>query len=158
MKKRVFEYVTLFFLLSVIVAIAMPVYAGSYRSGASTACMSNMKQIGLAALMYSADHNDRFPSANHWESEALIDYTKNRELYCPSAPGHRFGYAMNRAMSGINTTKIKEPAKQLAFFESAACLPDASGSEQLMPRPGRHRGRNTVVYVDGSAKRIDPLN
>lgn len=154
--KRILEWIVGIICVAVIAAIVMPVSGGHGRGAPATACLSNMKQIGLAAIMYAADNDERFPPAQTWEDAVLPTYAKQTSFACPLAPGHRYGYAMNRAISLANSAKFQRPEEQITFFESVACVRNANGTERLMPRPGRHSGRNTVAYADGHAKSIEP--
>jgi hypothetical protein len=49
------------------------------------ACVSNLKQLGLAARVYATDHGDVFPSAVGVMSNEV---SVTKVLVCPSDPGH----------------------------------------------------------------------
>src|ERR1044071_4742778 len=54
---------------------------GSHR----ISCLSNIKQLGLGALMYSQDFDDRMPLGRNW-NDAIYPYLKNDSLFhCPEA-------------------------------------------------------------------------
>ncbi len=66
-------------------AAMMPMLQGAREKAQLTACTSNMKQLCLAALMYSQDHQDTLPTED-WV-EAVYPYCKNRAIYvCPGQP------------------------------------------------------------------------
>ena len=75
-------------LVAVIVAIFFPVYTGGGPS-AKTSCLSNLKQVNLATLMYAGDYDDTLPPYYTFDgkesekkySEAIFPYCKNREIY-----------------------------------------------------------------------------
>jgi len=46
--------------VAVLAAILMPVFVTAKHSGHASACKSNMKQIGMALLLYAGDHDDTF--------------------------------------------------------------------------------------------------
>jgi prepilin-type N-terminal cleavage/methylation domain-containing protein len=46
-------------IISILAAILFPVFASAREKGRQSACMSNLKQIGLAWLMYAQDYDER---------------------------------------------------------------------------------------------------
>lgn len=136
----------------VLAAILFPVYAGSYRGGPKTACLSRVKQIMIGHMIYASDNGDRLPDAANWEN-AVEPFVKQR-YSCPEAPGKRHGYAMLDALSEAKLTAIKTPSRVPVMIESVACIPNAHGDLELAPKPGRHRGSNVVGYADGHAKSV----
>src|SRR5437879_2050248 len=57
------------------------------QSDNNARCLSNAKQIALAALMYSQDYDDRFPPMkNTAQTQNLLNpYIKNKSLFtCPA--------------------------------------------------------------------------
>jgi hypothetical protein len=53
--------------------------AQAQRAAIQTMAVSNLKQVALAAMMYSADNDDMLPSGNI--ESVLMPYTKNEELF-----------------------------------------------------------------------------
>jgi type II secretory pathway pseudopilin PulG len=48
-------------IIAILAGILLPVFA-RVREGARTAsCASNLKQLGMAFMQYTADHNQRYP-------------------------------------------------------------------------------------------------
>lgn len=58
---RWYEWTTLVFVLLLGVAIFMPVYGNPKHSAKRMVCLSNLKQMSLAAAMYASDNNERLP-------------------------------------------------------------------------------------------------
>ncbi|HTE20525.1 MAG TPA: DUF1559 domain-containing protein, partial [Armatimonadota bacterium] len=92
--------------IAILAAILFPVFAQARESARQTTCLSNQKQIGLAARMYSSDNDELWVPVggaiepgtvqdgmktngqpfNGW-SLLLQPYTKNRGMFlCPSMP------------------------------------------------------------------------
>lgn len=104
-------------IIAILAAILFPVFAKAREQARKASCLSNLKQIGTAAMMYSQDYDEYLPSvpfgnypAGLWGSPLWNDYgwtyifplldpyTKNTGIYgCPSAPKQFFGPANNRA-------------------------------------------------------------
>src|SRR5689334_22760555 len=55
------ELLVVIVIISILAAILFPVFATARESARSTSCLSNIKQIGLAVLMYAQDYDERFP-------------------------------------------------------------------------------------------------
>ncbi|MEA3402929.1 MAG: DUF1559 domain-containing protein [Armatimonadota bacterium] len=96
------ELLVVIAIIAILAAILFPVFARAREKARQTSCLSNMKQIGLAVLMYTQDYDERLPLQYHNSggepAETLIHpggrsvwyvyiepYLKNREiLSCPS--------------------------------------------------------------------------
>lgn len=131
-----------------------PVEAERAREQAQRATsLSNLHQIGLAAIQYAVDHDEHFPHADHWVDE-LLPYTQTASIFRdPSAPeGQNYGYAFNRNLSGLSLAKVASPAALVMFFESTKGVKNASDAGQSVPRPGRHIGGTDYAFADGHVK------
>jgi prepilin-type processing-associated H-X9-DG protein len=89
-------------IIAILAAILFPVFAQAREKARQTSCVSNLKQIGTALLMYVQDYDERYPNRrfepfdtsnnnaryddNSWRS-VIQPYVKNRQLLtCPSNP------------------------------------------------------------------------
>jgi prepilin-type N-terminal cleavage/methylation domain-containing protein len=66
MQKRAFTLIELLVVIAIIAilaAILFPVFAQAKEAAKKSACLSNMKQQGLATMLYAGDHDDVFPLA-----------------------------------------------------------------------------------------------
>lgn len=94
-RRRGFSLVELLVVIGIIallIGILAPTLSGARRASFTTACLSNLRQIGQATLAYCHDHGGRFPRSSHsalpngvmpW-GHALMPYF-GREPY--SGPG-----------------------------------------------------------------------
>jgi prepilin-type N-terminal cleavage/methylation domain-containing protein/prepilin-type processing-associated H-X9-DG protein len=97
MKRKAFtliELLVVIAIISILAAILFPVFARARENARRTACLSNMKQIGLAAMQYSQDYDEKLVSyrlaadGGGWKGwqVMLMPYTKSTQLWvCPSA-------------------------------------------------------------------------
>jgi prepilin-type N-terminal cleavage/methylation domain-containing protein/prepilin-type processing-associated H-X9-DG protein len=100
------ELLVVIAIIAILAAILFPVFAKAREKARQTSCASNLKQLGLGAMMYTQDYDERFMRAygwgesgtyHHWFDQ-IMPYVKNTELYtCASAKD--FGY--NVIPSGI---------------------------------------------------------
>lgn len=94
------ELLVVIAIIAILAAILFPVFAQAKEAAKKTACLSNMKQLGLGVQLYLADSDDRMffrsgsassrsgliPTANGNRWWNLIGpYLKNKEVFrCPS--------------------------------------------------------------------------
>lgn len=123
--------------------------------------LSNLRQIGLALVMYAQEHGDRLPDADGWVDALLSQWSdvKDKGFHAealfrdPTAPeSEPWNYAFNRALSGVRLGDIKRPEATVMVFESMAGVKNASDMGQSLPHPGRHSGGDYFVFADGRAK------
>ncbi len=92
------ELLVVIAIIAILAAILFPVFARAREKARQTSCLSNMKQIGLAAMMYSQDYDELVaPSriwnyAGDWRHEywptLLQAYASNTQIFlCPSQAG-----------------------------------------------------------------------
>ncbi len=138
-----------------LVRLARSATSTAYEPSKNKTCPENLKQLYSAALLYSDGWDGKLPPATNW-MDAIRDNVPQADwLRCPDIPrGH--GYAMNDDLGGKRVSEIKDPGKTPLFYESASVEASAHDAASSMPRPGRHQGRNNIVYADGSVAAVEP--
>jgi prepilin-type N-terminal cleavage/methylation domain-containing protein/prepilin-type processing-associated H-X9-DG protein len=83
--------------IAILAAILFPVFAQARDKARQTMCASNMRQIGLALIMYRQDYDEKNPNEWPWAGQQIWDwdhtflevispYTKSQQIaVCPSA-------------------------------------------------------------------------
>jgi prepilin-type N-terminal cleavage/methylation domain-containing protein/prepilin-type processing-associated H-X9-DG protein len=97
MKRRVgftlIELLVVIAIIAILAAILFPVFAQAREKARSTACLSNLKQVGMATRMYSQDYDEilvpnyLFTSSGTraWFPDILAPYVKSPDVFvCPS--------------------------------------------------------------------------
>jgi prepilin-type N-terminal cleavage/methylation domain-containing protein/prepilin-type processing-associated H-X9-DG protein len=91
------ELLVVIAIIAILAAILFPVFAQAREKGRQTACLSNLRQVGLALQMYAQDYDEVLPTsgdtANFADPKAptnflgaLIPYIKNKSIFvCPSS-------------------------------------------------------------------------
>lgn len=141
-------------LLAIPAAILFPVFSQAKVAAQQTECLSRLKNVGTALLIYATDNDDRLPAADRW-TDAASGYFKPGEIItCPTAES--FGYAMNLALSAKKIVNVDAPGETALAFD--ADVPPRNGAAKLdrLPNPPRHGRKNVVVYLDGSARAVEP--
>jgi prepilin-type N-terminal cleavage/methylation domain-containing protein/prepilin-type processing-associated H-X9-DG protein len=87
------ELLVVIAIIAILAAILFPVFAQAREKARSTQCLSNLKQIGMATRMYSADYDEVLvpnylyttTSTYMWWWDMLQPYVKNWQVFvCPS--------------------------------------------------------------------------
>jgi prepilin-type N-terminal cleavage/methylation domain-containing protein/prepilin-type processing-associated H-X9-DG protein len=100
-------------IIAILAAILFPVFNRAKEQSRRTACLSNLREIGMACHMYSQDHDELMPCDNHVCDPHLrfvsqvTPYMKNIGiLYCPSAARPKIPFLLdtpaNRAAGNIS--------------------------------------------------------
>jgi len=87
MKHRGFTLIELLVVIAIIAilaAILFPVFAQARETARQSACLSNVKQIGLAIKMYGQDYDDLFPMGTY---PGPRNWEVNPDQIPPSYPG-----------------------------------------------------------------------
>jgi len=169
------ELLVVIAIIAILAAILFPVFARAREKARQTACLSNVKQIGLGLLMYAQDYDEKMPfHCGGWGwvicwAEAIAPYTKNAQIQrCPSFDGtDTTDYGYN--WMGVELTslaKFPNPAKMIMAGDSAngwllpgcpldGCCATNYGSNGNMSSV--HNGGGNYVHVDGHAKWYKPV-
>jgi len=131
-----------------------PSMIGHQDNARQASSQSNLKQISLGIIQYVQDNDQKMPDADKWVDE-VMPYIKSEAVFTdPSAPGLKWAYALNRALSGVSLADLEDPAGTVMLFESADGKKNASGTGGTVPKPGRHNGGTDYAFADGHVKWI----
>lgn len=103
------ELLVVIAIVAILAAVLFPVFARAKEAAKRTSCLSAIRQIGLATLLYETDSDDRLPDRRDtkrdlrgsatwawpasdpragWAAVVLQPYVKTRDLWsCPSVSG-----------------------------------------------------------------------
>jgi|LSQX01.1.fsa_nt_gb prepilin-type N-terminal cleavage/methylation domain-containing protein/prepilin-type processing-associated H-X9-DG protein len=119
------ELLVVIAIIAILAAILFPVFARARAKARQTSCLSNVKQISLALMMYAQDYDERYPVVSHstgydwWQP--VQAYVKNAQVFrCPayggSAAGPPTDYILNGLFAhGLAMAQIQEPAGQICI-------------------------------------------
>ncbi len=134
------ELLVVIAIIAILAAILFPVFARAREKAQQTSCLSNVKELMLAFLMYSEDNDGRSPlcvynsgTTDFWY-DSMMPYMKNTQiLRCPSDDSHSVGYAphnywgyyhmytrsVTSAYGGsVKLSILRYPAETSAFAEA----------------------------------------
>ena len=139
------------FVLAMLAAILFPVFARAREKAQQASCMSNVKQLELAALMYDQDYH-QLPDGSRWCDE-ITPYIRNSAIFvCPQGGGGPSDYAINSAVAGISATTITQPAAVVSIFDSTSGWNQQGGASIVAPR---HNNGANIGFVDGHVKWVN---
>ena len=148
------ELLVVIAIIAILAAILFPVFAQAREKARSITCISNLRQMAGAAMMYSQDYDEHvvpawmgYPSGAVGFQELLVPYMKsNRLCVCPSRepskvgwegdPAQWGGYAHNHDTLGWNDSvsmaAIRRPAN-LVYFQDSGTLSFATDAGTTRP-------------------------
>ncbi len=130
------ELLVVIAIIAILAAILFPVFARARENARRASCLSNLKQIGLAVVMYTQDYDERaFASRDGaWWTVAYEPYLKSAQvLICPSATAKRTtNYNMNLNVMNYGGTYGSEgraiPLQEFNSSQTAMAL-DGGGAD-----------------------------
>jgi prepilin-type N-terminal cleavage/methylation domain-containing protein/prepilin-type processing-associated H-X9-DG protein len=154
------ELIVVIAVVTILAAIAVPVTGRVIQSGRSTACVSNLNNLGIALGLYLGEHNQIMPTLQAGRQSTaqdvpVIDNTLNAYVRDPRAficPGDTKGigaasgtsYFWNNALNGQSTTNLQ-------FFLAKGMnseIPVIADKEGFHPYAAN---KVNILYADGHA-------
>jgi len=174
------ELLVVIAIIAILAAILFPVFAKAREKARAASCQSNLKQIGLAAVMYVNDYDEQNPRTNGYVSTATLltrktewfmsiqPYASNKQIFvCPSQPTNRIysggtnstgwgggcNYGWNVWMNGNAIAGIREVSStaEVTELNNNYYYRYNDNSRGWTPRRLHNDGFN-VAFADGHVK------
>jgi prepilin-type N-terminal cleavage/methylation domain-containing protein/prepilin-type processing-associated H-X9-DG protein len=129
------ELLVVIAIIAILAAILFPVFAKVREKARQTACLSNIRQLGLALIQYVNDNDQQTPSCAPngasncpagWASR-ILPYVGTPTLYvCPDDSTATTAGGQNVSSYGLNADTILDDAQQTgrSYAQSAYTEPD----------------------------------
>jgi len=167
------ELLVVMAIISILASILFPVFSRAIDKAKGTQCLSNVKQIQMAVMMYAQDYDSWYPPAPRVVGGSVVTwadmvqpYMENRQiLACPTLAGAAVGYAINYWMTGNGGANARKSSEKVTFADATQPVawylypfggtdPDPDGNASTVgstPDP-RHREGANFAFADGHAK------
>ena len=153
------ELLVVMAVIAILAALAVPAYTYALQMGRATACISNLRQIGIALNLYLADHNATMPTmqaarSSTSDSVPVIDNTLNRYAGDPrvfACPADTAGLAGTTGTSYFwNSALNNQVLMNLSFLAISAPsrIPILSDKQGFHPYTAN---KVNMLYADGHA-------
>jgi prepilin-type processing-associated H-X9-DG protein len=138
----------------------------AYEPQKNKDCPENLKSLYIAFQQYAQDWDALPPAANWLDNDELVSkVSRNEWLHCPAVSNrhdNRYGYAYNTAVAGRKMggkhalADLPDAAHTPLLYDSTDLGKNAHDALQSLPKPGRHGGRNNILYLDGHVQAVAP--
>jgi prepilin-type N-terminal cleavage/methylation domain-containing protein len=150
------ELLVVIAIIAILASILFPVFAQAREKARQTACLSNMKQISMGALMYRGDYDDTYlplgtidptlPNSYRYWPRLQEPYLKNKDIFsCPSRDDIKYDHTNPNGYLG---SPVNVTYGQNYWIDSQSNSYKNDSTEAGITRPAE-----TILYAEtGGAK------
>ncbi len=152
------ELLVVIAIIAILAAILFPVFARARERARQTSCLSNLRQLGLAAMMYAQDYDERMvhyyrymPAGSdnlYWWGDILQPYINNYQLLeCPS---DAWTYSSRRPPGLPDPLVCSYALPNIHTRDDGSSVPRISGSKMaVLETPAE-----TILFAESTSAEI----
>jgi prepilin-type N-terminal cleavage/methylation domain-containing protein/prepilin-type processing-associated H-X9-DG protein len=144
------ELLVVIAIIAILAAILFPVFARAREAARKTSCASNLKQLGLAALMYKGDYDEAFadsrafwseygaqtwPGPNYYGADHLLKFADRRVANDGINPGG-IGRAYNPYIKSMQIFRCPSDPETRGWGSGNTCCVKTNVPPGNLPYPG----------------------
>ena len=167
MKRQAFTLIELLVVIAIVgllAAVMFPVFAHVRENGRRTVCLSNLRQLGIAAIQYAQDSDGYLPPYNNYQNPTAVlanktwpdqslqllasmrPYTGTNEIwFCPTDPYARVGGSPIPVAAGYVNHRLS--SYLFAYFHLD---PSPTHPWPIQPPHPSPDGRSPVLFLENS--------
>jgi prepilin-type N-terminal cleavage/methylation domain-containing protein/prepilin-type processing-associated H-X9-DG protein len=154
------ELLVVIAIIAILAAILFPVFAQAREKARQAVCLSNLKQLGTAIMLYAQDYEENYPIYDYYPKETFFWYdminpyvkasnTRTSIFVCPSVSG-QFTTSNNSGGYGVNYLHVIQYAKEFNNSKTLKWYTSRNDGPCAMASLGRPA--ETVMIADSQAE------